>query len=242
MRGKYEQSKKGVFLVRKGSYTTFNIAKIRKIWSMTNKVIRNFSRENGNFLPKITSFRNLGPRKKLSVLPQTRRQVSVTGAVVGSASIRFWIVPLKRRYIHVHLYDEYEWICRSKMGSGRNTNEGYRRMELSREFRGRNITGGRHMKQEKKEEGVKRGGKRGVRNVWVRKRIRWNTEKEWVEMTEGWREWEGVGVTFWSFPLPIWTTPTLTATLSPPGTLEFGPELLLIPLWKPPLIRRSARE
>ena len=31
-------------------------------------------------------------------------------------------------------------------------------------------------------------------------------------------------------------------TLSPPGTLEFGPELLLTPLWKPPLIRRSARE
>ena len=47
---------------------------------------------------------------------------------------------------------------------------------------------------------------------------------------------------FWSFPLPISTTPTLTATLSPPGTLEIGPELLLTPLWKPPLIRRSARE
>src|SRR6218665_1554215 len=39
---------------------------------------------------------------------------------------------------------------------------------------------------------------------------------------------------FSSFPLPISTTPTLTATLSPPGTLEFGPELLLTPLWKPP--------
>jgi len=31
-------------------------------------------------------------------------------------------------------------------------------------------------------------------------------------------------------------------TLSPPGTLEIGPELLLTPLSKPPLIRRSARE
>src|SRR6218665_2899472 len=29
---KYEQSKKGVFLVRKGSYTTVNIVKIRKLW------------------------------------------------------------------------------------------------------------------------------------------------------------------------------------------------------------------
>jgi len=36
----------------------------------------------------------------------------------------------------------------------------------------------------------------------------------------------------WSFTLPIWTTPTLTATLSPPGPLEIGPELLLITLWK----------
>src|SRR6218665_937289 len=43
-------------------------------------------------------------------------------------------------------------------------------------------------------------------------------------------------------PLPISTTPTLTATLPPPGTLEIGPELLLTPLWKLPLIRRSARE
>src|SRR6218665_538853 len=46
----------------------------------------------------------------------------------------------------------------------------------------------------------------------------------------------------YTFPFPISTTPTLTATLSPPGTLEFGPELLLTPLWKPPLIRRIARE
>jgi len=28
------------------------------------KVIRNFGRENGNFSPRKTSFRNLGPRKK----------------------------------------------------------------------------------------------------------------------------------------------------------------------------------
>ena len=37
---------------------------------------------------------------------------------------------------------------------------------------------------------------------------------------------------FLPFPLPISTTPTLTATLSPSGTLEIGPELLLTP---PPL-------
>src|SRR6218665_1792101 len=35
-------------------------------------------------------------------------------------------------------------------------------------------------------------------------------------------------------PHPISTTPALTPTLSPPGTLEIGPELLLTPpLWKP---------
>ena len=37
-----------------------------------------------------------------------------------------------------------------------------------------------------------------------------------------------------SFTLPIWTTPTLTATLSPSGILEIGPELLLTPFGKPP--------
>src|SRR6218665_3704588 len=45
-----------VFLVKKGSYTTSNkvkIRKIRKTWSMTKKkVIRNFGRENGNFFGK----------------------------------------------------------------------------------------------------------------------------------------------------------------------------------------------
>src|SRR6218665_1988805 len=34
-------------------------------------------------------------------------------------------------------------------------------------------------------------------------------------------------------PLPISTTPTLTATLPPSGTLEIGPELLLTPLETP---------
>src|SRR6218665_408027 len=55
-----------VFLVKKGSYTTLQIAKIwkilkkigkiRKSWSMTKnkikKVIKNFGRENGNFFLK----------------------------------------------------------------------------------------------------------------------------------------------------------------------------------------------
>jgi len=53
----------GVFLVKKGSYTTSHtvkIGKIKKRWSMTKKVIRNFGRENINFFPKKTSFRNLG--------------------------------------------------------------------------------------------------------------------------------------------------------------------------------------
>ena len=36
-----------------------------------------------------------------------------------------------------------------------------------------------------------------------------------------------------SFAFSIWTIPTLTATLSPPGILEIGPELLLTPLENP---------
>ena len=36
------------------------------------------------------------------------------------------------------------------------------------------------------------------------------------------------------FALSISSSPTLTATLSPLGILEIGPELLLIPLWKTP--------
>jgi len=36
-----------------------------------------------------------------------------------------------------------------------------------------------------------------------------------------------------SHRLYVWTTSTLTATLSPPGTLEIGPELLLTPFGKP---------
>src|SRR6218665_390250 len=46
-----------VFLVRKWSFTTFNIVNIRKMWEKTRsmtrkKVIRNFYPENGNFSPK----------------------------------------------------------------------------------------------------------------------------------------------------------------------------------------------
>ena len=47
---------------------------------------------------------------------------------------------------------------------------------------------------------------------------------------------------FWSFTFSIWTTPTLTATLSPPDILEIGPELLLKPPLETPFIRGSARE
>src|SRR6218665_3876347 len=65
---KLEQSKKiGVvkeflseivlFLVKKGSYTTFYTEKIRK------KVVRIFGLENRNFFPKKTSFGKFGPRK-----------------------------------------------------------------------------------------------------------------------------------------------------------------------------------
>ena len=37
-----------------------------------------------------------------------------------------------------------------------------------------------------------------------------------------------------SFTFSIWNTLTLTATLSPPGILDIGPELPLTPFWKPP--------
>ena len=71
---KYEQSENGGFLVRKWSYTTFNIVNIRKMWekkgkirrtkSMTKKkVIRNFYPENGHF-PEI------GPWKFFWVPPK----------------------------------------------------------------------------------------------------------------------------------------------------------------------------
>src|SRR6218665_566171 len=69
-----------VFLVKKGSYMTFNtvkIWKIRKTWSMTKKR-GNFGHENGKIISKKTSFRNFGPRKMFPS-PQTRRRVSATG-------------------------------------------------------------------------------------------------------------------------------------------------------------------
>src|SRR6218665_2979702 len=77
-----KNGKKGVFVARKGLCTISNKVKIRKIgekrgkirktWSMTKKVIRNFCRENGKFSRKS----HLGPRKFFPS-PQTRR-VSAT--------------------------------------------------------------------------------------------------------------------------------------------------------------------
>src|SRR6218665_1286514 len=63
-----------VVLVRKGSYTTLNIVKDmenlveerenpKNLVNDQKKVIRNFGRENENFSPKRTSFRNIGLRK-----------------------------------------------------------------------------------------------------------------------------------------------------------------------------------
>src|SRR6218665_1229368 len=63
-----------VFLLKKGSYTTFNkvkIRKIRKTWSMTKKwVIRNFLRENGNFFRKNVIHKSWFA-KKFSVPPNS---------------------------------------------------------------------------------------------------------------------------------------------------------------------------
>ena len=41
--GKYKKSKKGVFLVRKGSHTTFNIVKKGKIWEKKGKIRKTWS-------------------------------------------------------------------------------------------------------------------------------------------------------------------------------------------------------
>ena len=68
--------KKGVFLVRKGSNMTFNIAKIGKFWEKKGKIwkiwlIRNFCRENGNFSPKKHHSEILGPPKNFFVPPNS---------------------------------------------------------------------------------------------------------------------------------------------------------------------------
>jgi len=68
---KYEQSKKNVFLVRKGSYTTFNIGKIReKKWkirktrSMTKKGHKKFLPWKGKFFPEKTVIQKSWSAKK----------------------------------------------------------------------------------------------------------------------------------------------------------------------------------
>src|SRR6218665_2399181 len=60
--------KNGVFLVRKWSYTTFNIVNIRKMWG--KKVIRHFYPENGNFYPENGNFPEIGPRANFLVPPK----------------------------------------------------------------------------------------------------------------------------------------------------------------------------
>src|SRR6218665_1531382 len=86
---KYEQSKKGVFLVRKESYTTFrsNIVNIRKIWEKEGKIRKIWSmtkkKSSEIFAVKMDIFsekdviQKSWSAKNLSV-PQTRRQVSAT--------------------------------------------------------------------------------------------------------------------------------------------------------------------
>src|SRR6218665_3005053 len=93
--------KKGVFLVRKGSYMgREKKGKIRKTWSMPKigKVIINFCRENGNFFRE-KLFRNLGPQK-FSV-PQTRRQVSANDNVYLS---KFKCRYLYRIVLYLYIY------------------------------------------------------------------------------------------------------------------------------------------
>src|SRR6218665_3328964 len=78
---KYEQSKKGVFLVRKWLYTTFNIVNLRKMWEKKGKIqkTRSMTKKRSSeiftlkmeIFPEKTSFRNLGPRKNFLVPPNS---------------------------------------------------------------------------------------------------------------------------------------------------------------------------
>src|SRR6218665_984493 len=80
-----------VFLVRKGSYTTFNIVKMRKIWEKKGKIRKTWSMTNKKghqkfwpwkwkFFPKKTVIQKseILDREKIFRLPQTRRQVSAS--------------------------------------------------------------------------------------------------------------------------------------------------------------------
>src|SRR6218665_2593212 len=74
-----------VFLVRKWSYTTFNIVNIRKMWEKKGKIRRNRSmtkkRSSEIFTLKMEIFPEIGPRKFFLVPPQIRRQVSAHGHI-----------------------------------------------------------------------------------------------------------------------------------------------------------------
>src|SRR6218665_4185078 len=90
--------KKVVFLVRKWSYTTFNIVKIRKIWEKKGKIRKTWSitkktRSSEIFAVKMeifseknTSFRNLGPRKSF---PSPRN--SAPGLLHWSESSSYYV-------------------------------------------------------------------------------------------------------------------------------------------------------
>src|SRR6218665_2045236 len=82
-----------VFLVRKWSYTTFNIVNIRKMWEKKGKIRRNRSmtkkRSSEIFTLKMEIFPEIGPRKFFLVPPQIRRQVSAHGGINGTADGAF---------------------------------------------------------------------------------------------------------------------------------------------------------
>src|SRR6218665_1850305 len=63
-----------VFLVRKWSYTIFNIVNIRKMWEKKGKIRRTRSKKGSSeiFTLKMEIFPEIGPRKNLLVPPQIR--------------------------------------------------------------------------------------------------------------------------------------------------------------------------
>ena len=101
--------KRGVFLVRKGSNMTSNIAnigniwekkgKIWKIWSM-KKVIRNFCRENGNFSP-------LKRHSEISEIGSAEKNVRSPKLGARSPPLTVWIL---QSYKTVGWFDAACWL------------------------------------------------------------------------------------------------------------------------------------
>ena len=87
-----------VFLVKKGSYTTFNTVKKRK----TKKGHQKFSAWKWKFCPEKASFRNLGVREKnFRPLPKLGARSPPLLLLYSGCERGFW--PSESMHIHVHV-------------------------------------------------------------------------------------------------------------------------------------------